>query len=298
MADRSPIGAGPEPARSSLAVADGVELSVITANPDGTRTPVLMVHGLASNARLWDGVAAGLAAAGHPVAAVDQRGHGRSSKPDNGYDFATLTSDLVEVIDALGWTSRPPVVAGQSWGGNVVLDLAAHHPASVSALVLVDGGTIELSARFADWPTCEAALAPPPLIGTPADDFERMIRGHHPSWPESGIAGTLANMELLDDGTIRPWLSRDNHMRILRHLWEHRPRELYPDVEAAVLILMAEDGSNPRWMAGKREEVAAARSGLRRSDTHWIEGDHDLHAQFPDRVADLIHNLAEEGAAA
>ena len=288
--------AGPEPARSSLPVADGVELSVITANPDGPRTPVLMVHGLASNARLWDGVAAALAEAGHPVAAVDQRGHGRSSKPDTGYDFATLTSDLVDLIAALGWAERPPVVAGQSWGGNVVLDLAARHPGVISALVMVDGGTIELSARFADWPTCEAALAPPPLIGTPAGDFERMIRSHHPSWPEAGVAGTLANMEVLDDGTIRPWLSRDNHMRILRQLWEHRPRDLYPQVDAPALLLMAADGSNPRWMAGKREEVAAAESGLRRSDIHWIDGDHDLHAQYPDRVAGLIHNLAETGA--
>ena len=68
-------------------------------------------------------------------------------------------------------------------------------------------------------------MAPPPLIGTPAADFERMIRGHHPDWPESGIAGTLANVEVLADGTIRPWLSRANHMTILRHLWEHRPSD-------------------------------------------------------------------------
>lgn len=289
---------GPEPARTSLTVADGVDVSVVASNPDGPATPVLMVHGLASNARLWDGVAASLAAVGHPVAAVDQRGHGRSSKPDSGYDLETLTADLVSVIEALGWAGRPPVVAGQSWGGNVVLDLAAHHPGVVSGLVLVDGGTIELSARFADWPTCEAALAPPQLIGTRAADLERMIRNQHPDWPESGIAGTLANFEVLGDGTVRPWLSRDNHMRILRNLWEHRPRELYPSVETAVAILLAEDRSNPRWMAGKREEVAAAEAWLCRSDTHWIEGDHDLHAQFPEQVAGLIHAAAEAGGAA
>ena len=45
---------------------------------DGPRRAYLLVHGLASNARLWDGVARRLAGAGHAVAAVDLRGHGRS----------------------------------------------------------------------------------------------------------------------------------------------------------------------------------------------------------------------------
>jgi pimeloyl-ACP methyl ester carboxylesterase len=234
------------PARISEVVDEGVMLSVIPWRLEGPETPVILVHGLASNARLWDGVGAALAARGHPVVAIDQRGHGLSSKPDGGYDFATITRDLVRLIERLGWQDRPPMVAGQSWGGNVVLDLAAHHPDTVSAITLVDGGTIELSARFADWPTCEAALAPPKLIGTPFEQVERWIRSAHADWPEAAIAGTLANMEVLGDGTVRPWLSRGHHMLILRQLWEHHPSLLYPNVKAPVLVLMAEDPSNQR----------------------------------------------------
>lgn len=274
-------------------VGGGASLSVATWGMEGRLTPVLLVHGLASNARLWDGVAAELVALGHPVAAVDQRGHGLSSKPDHGYDFATLTADLGEVIEQLGWSERPPAVAGQSWGGNVVLELAARHPAVVRAIALVDGGTIELTARFADWPTCEAALAPPALAGMPAERFERLIRSHHPDWPEAGIGGTLANMEVLQDGSVRPWLSREHHLRILRHLWEHHPRDVYPSVRVPVMILMAEDRSNPRWMAGKRDEVATAEKVLARCEVLWIEGDHDLHAQHPALVANHLHRLAE-----
>lgn len=274
-------------------MADDVELSVTVSGLDGPLPPVLLVHGLASNARLWDGVAARLADAGHPVAAVDQRGHGRSSKPDDGYDFATVTADLAAVVDALGWAGRSPVVAGQSWGGNVVLDLAANRHGVAGAVVLVDGGTIELASRFADWPTAESALAPPPLAGLDRGDFEQMMRVHHPDWPEAGIAGTLANVETLPDGTIRPWLSRPNHMRILRHLWEHRPRELYARVQVPALLVMAEDRSAPRWMGGKRQEVAAALKELPGARVEWIEGDHDLHAQYPERVAGLIHEVAQ-----
>jgi pimeloyl-ACP methyl ester carboxylesterase len=283
------------PPRLAEVVDEGVMLSAIPWNLGGPLTPVLLVHGLASNARLWDAVADDLAGRGHPVLAVDQRGHGLSSKPDAGYDFATVTRDLYRLLIRMGWTDRAPMVAGQSWGGNVVLDLAVRHPDAVGLLTLVDGGTIELSARFADWPTAEAALAPPPLVGTPAAQVESWLRGNHADWPESGIVATMANMEVLGDGTVRPWLSRENHLQILRHLWDHRPRSLYPEVTAPVLLIMAEDRANQRWMNGKRDEVAAAVKGLPQATVHWIEGDHDLHAQHPGTVARLIHEACGDG---
>jgi alpha-beta hydrolase superfamily lysophospholipase len=55
---------------------DGARLAVRRWRADGA--PILLVHGLASNARTWDGVAEALVAAGHDVAAVDLRGHGAS----------------------------------------------------------------------------------------------------------------------------------------------------------------------------------------------------------------------------
>jgi pimeloyl-ACP methyl ester carboxylesterase len=280
------------PVRLCEVVDDAVMLSALPWNLDGPGRPVLLVHGLASNARLWDGVAARLAERGHPVLAVDLRGHGQSSKPDAGYDFDTVARDLHRLVERMGWAGRRPAVAGQSWGGNVVLHLAAHHPADVAALVLVDGGTIDLKSRFADWPTCEAALAPPPLAGTPAAEVEGWMRSRHPDWPEEGIAGTLANLEVLADGTVRPWLSRPHHITILRHLWEHRPAELYPRVGVPVLLVMADDPANPRWMAGKRQEVEAALAALPRAEVRWLEGDHDLHAQHPQLVAALVHEAA------
>ena len=281
--------------RVRCAVPDGTELSVIVGGDGGDLAPVLLVHGLASNARLWDGVAAGLSAKGHPVASVDQRGHGLSDKPSHGYDYDTLIEDLRALIDQLGWTSAKPYAAGQSWGGNVVLELAARHGEDLAGVALVDGGTIELSSRFADWPTCEAAMAPPRLEGTSAAEFERMIRAHHPDWPEEGIQGTLANVEVLADETIVARLSRQNHMTILRHMWEHRPSERYSLVDTPVLMLMAEDPSNQRWMAGKREGVERAALLLPRSETHWMIGDHDLHAQHPEAVAALIHQASLGG---
>lgn len=274
-----------------IPVTGGASLAVYLwpANP-GNKVPILLVHGLASNALLWRGVAEELAAAGHVVAAVDQRGHGRSDKPDDGYDFTTLASDLGSVVTALGW--EQPVVAGQSWGGNVVLELAARLPALVGGLVLVDGGWIDLS-RFRTWEACAKALAPPPVTGTAATRIEAWLRERHPDWPESGIQGAMACYRVREDGTVEPWLSRTRHMTILRHLWEQRPGALYPLVEVPVLLLPSDDGSASSHR--RRQEVAAAEAGLRRSRTVWQAADHDVHAQHPRQVAGLLMECVGDG---
>ena len=89
---------------------------------DGPGRCFVLVHGLASNARLWDGVAARLAAAGHPVLAVDQRGHGRSEEPADGYTTDRCADDLLALTEVLGLVGdRAPVAVGKSWGGNVVV---------------------------------------------------------------------------------------------------------------------------------------------------------------------------------
>jgi pimeloyl-ACP methyl ester carboxylesterase len=274
-----------EMAETRIRVSGGVTLAVRVSRP-GRGVPVLLVHGLSSNARLWDGAAARLADLGHPVAAVDQRGHGRSDKPDTGYDFATLTADLTSVIDGLGW--HEPLAAGQSWGGNVVLELAINYPDATRSVACIDGGMIELAGRFPTWELARDALTPPALAGRPAREFEALIRRLHPDWPESGIRGTLANVEVRADGTVAPWLSLDRHLTILRHLWEHRLSERYPLVPVPVLLVPA--GHAPP------EGVAKAEAALPRARTQWFPGaDHDIHAQHPVELADLLHAACQDG---
>ena len=76
-----------------------VSLNVILRNEAPVR--FVMVHGLASNARLYDGVAETLAKWGYGSIAIDLRGHGQSSKPSTGYDHATISRDLYAAITAL-----------------------------------------------------------------------------------------------------------------------------------------------------------------------------------------------------
>jgi pimeloyl-ACP methyl ester carboxylesterase len=256
---------------------------------------MLLVHGLASNARLWDGMAEALAARGFPSVAVDLRGHGRSAKTDEGYDFATMTADLIAVIDGLGL--ERPIAVGQSWGGNVVLELGIRHPDRIQGVVGVDGGTIELSADFPDWDTCSTALAPPRLVGTPATEMEAWIRGAHPDWPERSVPGALANFEVRADGTIAPWLTRERHMRILRQLWEHRPSERYASLGVPMLLLPAEGPRDePDRADHRRRAVQTAEAAIPHVRVRWFRpADHDLHAQRPDETAAVIVQHIEDG---
>ena len=263
-------------------IGEGIALEVHRWRGRTDRTPFLLVHGLASNLRMWDGVAERLAEAGHPVAAVDQRGHGRSDKPDDGYDHATVSADLVHVVEALRY--ERPVVVGQSWGGNVVVELAARRLVPLRGVACVDGGWIDLR-RFATWEACEKAMAPPRTAGLRAEDFEAMVRGRRADWPEAGIQGSLACFEVRADGTIAPWLTYDRHLRILRAMWEQRIDEVYPEVDVPVLLLPCADGGTPEWEVRKRAEVAAAEAGLARSRTMWFAASHDVHAQKPELVA-------------
>lgn len=292
-----------------IPVADGVELAVDTwalaadaerpaddrqrTASDAARTFVL-VHGLASNARLWDGVAERLAAAGCTVATVDLRGHGRSSKPDGPYDVPTVADDVAALVAGLALDR--PIVAGQSWGGNVAIELAARHPGVTRGIVCVDGGWLEPSRAFPDWEACRRALAPPRLVGRRLAEIEGYIRAAHPDWPETGIRGTLANFEVRADGTVAPWLTYEHHIAVLRGLWDHHPPERYAALTVPVLLVPVDGGEADR-AERRRRDVDVALAAIPDARVRWFAGDHDIHAQHPSELASVMQAFATGGVA-
>jgi pimeloyl-ACP methyl ester carboxylesterase len=245
----------------------------------GDGRPVLLVHGLSSNARLWDAVAHHLA--GHPVVAVDLRGHGASAQvPDVEPDATHAAAhDLAAVCDDLGWTA--PVVAGQSWGGNVVLQLAVDRP--LHGIALVDGGWLQLSDRFATLDDAWAVLAPPQFAGLTVEALRARLSAGHPGWSDEAVEATAGNLQVHVDGTVAPWLDRERHRAIVASLLAHRPRELYPQVSCPALLLVAR--------AGNPAATAAAAALPQAELVAFPGGDHDLHAQHPEQVAALIGRL-------
>ena len=279
------------PIRRHVTVREGVELSV--HEWPGAERPFLLVHGLASNARTWDLVGHHLNHRGHYVIAVDQRGHGHSDKPDTGYGFDDVTEDLHALSHELRLDA--PIVAGQSWGGNVVLDFAARHPKALSGLVLVDGGFIELSSDGESVESVAERLKPPNLLGTPRSLMLERMRSFHPEWSETQIEMQMANFETLPDETIRPWLSLGRHMEIVRALYHQKPSTLYPKVRTPTLIAAAPTPSAGR-QAAKQLEVEAAGTAIERVKVRWFNNSgHDIHIERPEALATWMLEALDEG---
>lgn len=273
--------------------ADHVKLAV--RDFGGTGRDLLLLHGLASTSHIFDLVAPRLTR-GFRVVAYDQRGHGESSKPSSKYGFAHMTADAVAVIRGLGL--RRPIVLGHSWGANVVLELGDREPRLVSGLILLDGGFGTLRDGM-DWRTAKQSLAPPPIAGTPVDQFLAMVRGFMPAdmefTPElEAVARSLVRVD--QGGRVRPRLSRANHMRILRAMWEQDSLGLLRRVRVPTLVVATRldtmEESEP-VIAAKR----AAETKIRQIDGvvrfEWIEGIHDVPLQHPGAVADVVRDFTE-----
>ena len=265
----------------------------------GDGRPVLLLHGLASTCHIWDLVAP-LLAEDFRVVALDQRGHGLSAQVDEGYDFATVSGDAAAFIESLGW--ERPVIAGHSWGADVALELAAAEPGAASGIIFVDGGTIEPSAR-PGWSLEQARqdMAPPIFTGfTAAMMRERVVTGARfgPNPSETVIEAVLANFRVLEDGTIQSHLRRENHLRIIDALWDHRPSQLYPTLQCPVLMLPARQ-STPDAMDRRfrrEESIAKAASLMPVSKTVWLEDSiHDVPLQRPELVANTIREHISNG---
>ena len=288
--------AGPSvaaPVERRIAVAPGVALHVEERRGDPSAAPFVLVHGLASNARLWDGVAEQLHAFGHTVIVIDQRGHGRSDAPDAGYDLATAVADLLALIGTLGL--QRPVLAGQSWGGNVVLELAWHHPDAVRGIACVDGGVADMAARYPSWDECLSALTPPTLTHLTPAEMEARIRTNVPHFSDRAIAAYLHCFRTGADGKVEPRLTRSRHLAILRSLWEHRPSTRWATLTTPALLLLADGGDATRTAAKQRAETAALEAGGKIRSVWFTPGHHDLHLESPERVADVFVQALRDG---
>jgi len=104
---------------------------------EGQLPPLVLVHSLGSDLRIWDEVAA-LLAPRFRMLRYDLRGHGLSDATPAPYSIAELGDDLVRLLDHAAVAEV--VVMGISVGGTIALDLGARHPERIRAMVLCDTG--------------------------------------------------------------------------------------------------------------------------------------------------------------
>ena len=118
-------------------LAGGHVIAYLEAGPaDGA--PVILLHGLASDADTWDKAIGPLAQHGLRVIAMDLLGHGASDKPTGRYLLTDFAVSLEQFLDALGIASA--TLCGHSFGGAIAMFFGSRHPDRVARVVLVSAG--------------------------------------------------------------------------------------------------------------------------------------------------------------
>jgi pimeloyl-ACP methyl ester carboxylesterase len=148
---------------------------------------VVCVHGVAQHGGIYEGLAQRLVSAGHPVLAVDLRGHGDSGR-EPPWNSATHVADLLETLDAAG-VERASWV-GHSFGGRLVAEAAVLAPERSERLALLDPG-LQLPAGAAlrgaeidrlDWSfatpegALNALLSSDSVVAAPREVVEAFVR--------------------------------------------------------------------------------------------------------------------------
>jgi 3-oxoadipate enol-lactonase len=103
----------------------------------GSGEPLILIMGLGANATGWWAQLPYFSRE-YQVIAFDNRGAGRSDKPNEPYSMDQMADDAHALLDELG--VGPVHVFGMSLGGMIAQELVLRHPRHVRSLVL--GGTM------------------------------------------------------------------------------------------------------------------------------------------------------------
>jgi lipase len=252
---------------------------------DSAAPPVVCVHGVNAHGRRFRRLAEERLAKGFRVLAPDLRGHG-SSDWEPPWTIATHAHDVLETLDAAG--VRRADWIGHSFGGRLLLELAALAPDRIERAVLLD-----------------PAIQLLPHVGFDFAERERADRAFDS--PEAAIA------ERLQTGvpTAREHLEEENAEHLVRHS-DGRFRFRY--CQSAVVSMYGELCTPPPPPEGLRVPtllVHAGQFGLVREeqiDTYKavmgelievveVSGGHIVYWDAYEETADAVERFLENPSA-
>jgi pimeloyl-ACP methyl ester carboxylesterase len=247
---------------------------------------ILLLHGLSSNARYWDRVAARLTT--RRVVALDLT----PTDPDDA-GMPQLIADIAFAIAEL--RLETPVLAGHSWGAGLALEFASAHSELIAGLVFIDGPIFGV-ARIFSWEEVQAFMQPPFRHYASVSDAVADSRAYlGEAWAEDLEPYVEAGLTHDAEGFVSKLMS-PVRFRILRDLHDSNPELLWPGVgvPAAALIARKNDPRIARSTEAGIERVQqiAPRVTVRRFDTP-----HDIPLYAPREVAREIELIAAARAA-
>jgi pimeloyl-ACP methyl ester carboxylesterase len=270
----------------------GVRLHYLEWEPEGDpQEPALfMLHGLSSNALVWGRMAEHLPS--RRMVALDQRSHGPSGRPAEGYASSELVADAAHAIGELGLGR--PLVLGHSWGASVALELAASRPELAAGLVFVDGPPAAMN-RVMSWVEASRRMQPPLPIYTDLDqaaEAQRQYLGE--AWAEDLRAFVRAGLVGVDGG-LTSTLTVDVRRQILEQMFDFDPLSHFPRVEGPLLLAMAGllwPGAPVEFEEGRRRAVEEVLATVPSAQVRWYDSRHDVPLIRPAELAADVERTA------
>jgi len=213
------------------------------------------------------------------VLAFDLRGHG-SSGWEPPWTFATHVTDLAETCAALGLSTADWV--GHSFGGRLVLELAAAHPRLVRRAGLLDPAIRllpEVALDVADFERRE------PVYGSVEEYIEERLLVY-PGSPRAAIEHEAAqHLELQPDGSLRRRTCQAAAVSIYGELASAPPP--FSTLAVQTLLLHA-----PAYGLVRADQIEAYRAALGdRLQVVEAPGMHMVQWDAFDEVAALVEQL-------
>jgi pimeloyl-ACP methyl ester carboxylesterase len=180
-----------------FAKVDGIQLYY---EEHGTGYPILLIQGLGYPSGMWLRQVPELSRH-FRIIVVDNRGVGKSDKPDEEYTVRLMASDAAELLQSL----RIPKahVVGVSLGGYIAQELALNYPGLVDRLGLMATSCgspryLELTKSLWDEIAKLAGLPPEQIIrqGMSFAVTEKFYR-EHPDWIDRSVAVRMENLQPL-----------------------------------------------------------------------------------------------------
>ena len=197
----------------------------------GAGPPLLFISGTGGDLRIRPGVFDSPLAKTFDLLAYDQRGLGRTSKPDQPYSMAQYADDAARLMAHVGWDAA--AVIGLSFGGMVAQELALRHPARVRRLVLgctSPGGAGGASFPLHDLQPMDRAARARHLVGVADTRRDAAWAQAHPDEYEALVA----------IGAADPFADEPGHAMGARRQLEARSRhdtwDRLPAIACPVLI--------------------------------------------------------------
>ena len=148
----------------SVTLPNGVTLEYVERGR-ASGVPMIFLHGVTDSGRAFEPVLDRLPDTIHAWS-ITQRGHGGSSKPDEGDTYADMAEDVREFMDVFALPSA--VIVGHSMGSMAAQRFAASHPDRVAGLVLIGASTPDRSGAL-------ASVTAPTLLASGDEDPDRFV---------------------------------------------------------------------------------------------------------------------------